>query len=165
MLCRDKCGYCTFAQPPARLDVPYLTPDQVLDIARAGAAVGCHEALFTLGERPARSSAAWLLVVSDDRHPLGWVEPERIGDREVTDADLHRGGTVARLAGSLRGALDAALSSPSRRGVIVDESGALAGTVQAHEVLTAIEETDRPERDEEDPVHGGASAVLDGATP
>ena len=123
------------------------------------------EPTITLGERPARSSAAWLLVVSDDRHPLGWVEPERIGDREVTDADLHRGGTVARLAGSLRGALDAALSSPSRRGVIVDESGALAGTVQAHEVLTAIEETDRPERDEEDPVHGGASAVLDGATP
>ena len=35
MLCRDKCGYCTFAQPPARLDTPYLTPEQVLDIARA----------------------------------------------------------------------------------------------------------------------------------
>ncbi len=52
MLCRDKCGYCTFAQPPARLDTPYLTPEQVLDIARAGAQVGCHEALFTLGERP-----------------------------------------------------------------------------------------------------------------
>ncbi|MEQ8718222.1 MAG: 5-amino-6-(D-ribitylamino)uracil--L-tyrosine 4-hydroxyphenyl transferase CofH [Acidimicrobiales bacterium] len=52
MLCRDKCGYCTFAQPPARLDAPYLTPEAVLDIARRGAAVGCHEALFTLGERP-----------------------------------------------------------------------------------------------------------------
>jgi FO synthase len=52
MLCRDKCGYCTFAQPPARLDAPFLTPDQVLAIARAGAAAGCHEALFTLGERP-----------------------------------------------------------------------------------------------------------------
>src|SRR5919106_2455582 len=52
MLCRDKCGYCTFAQPPARLDAPYLTPEQVLGIARAGAKVGCHEALFTLGERP-----------------------------------------------------------------------------------------------------------------
>ncbi|MEA3021124.1 MAG: synthase, partial [Actinomycetota bacterium] len=52
MLCRDRCGYCTFAQPPARLDAPYLTPDQVLAIARAGAAAGCHEALFTLGERP-----------------------------------------------------------------------------------------------------------------
>jgi FO synthase len=52
MLCRDKCGYCTFAQPPARLSSPYLAPDQVLAIARAGAQVGVHEALFTLGERP-----------------------------------------------------------------------------------------------------------------
>ncbi|HEV7762658.1 MAG TPA: 7,8-didemethyl-8-hydroxy-5-deazariboflavin synthase, partial [Acidimicrobiales bacterium] len=48
MLCQDKCGYCTFAQPPARLASPYLDPDQVLAIARAGAMVGCHEALFTL---------------------------------------------------------------------------------------------------------------------
>jgi FO synthase len=52
MLCRDACGYCTFAQPPARLDAPYLTPDEVLAISRRGAATGCHEALFTLGERP-----------------------------------------------------------------------------------------------------------------
>ncbi len=52
MLCRDQCGYCTFAQPPARLDAPFLTPDQVLKIARQGAKQGCHEALFTLGERP-----------------------------------------------------------------------------------------------------------------
>ncbi|NDF84060.1 MAG: 7,8-didemethyl-8-hydroxy-5-deazariboflavin synthase subunit CofH, partial [Actinobacteria bacterium] len=52
MLCRDKCGYCTFAQPPARLENPYLSPDQVLEIAKQGAKVGCHEALFTLGERP-----------------------------------------------------------------------------------------------------------------
>ena len=52
MLCRDKCGYCTFAQPPARLESPYLDAEQVLAIARAGARVGCHEALFTLGERP-----------------------------------------------------------------------------------------------------------------
>ncbi|HEX7094614.1 MAG TPA: bifunctional FO biosynthesis protein CofGH [Acidimicrobiales bacterium] len=52
MLCRDKCGYCTFAKAPARITAPYLTPDEVLDIARAGARVGCHEALFTLGERP-----------------------------------------------------------------------------------------------------------------
>ena len=51
-LCRDKCGYCTFAQPPARLDRPFLSHDDVLDIGRAGAAAGCHEALFTLGERP-----------------------------------------------------------------------------------------------------------------
>ena len=52
MLCRDRCGYCTFAQPPARLQAPYLTPEQVLRIAGDGARMGCHEALFTLGEAP-----------------------------------------------------------------------------------------------------------------
>ena len=51
-LCRDQCGYCTFAQPPARLEQPYLSPAEVLQIARRGAKHGCHEALFTLGERP-----------------------------------------------------------------------------------------------------------------
>ena len=51
-LCRDKCGYCTFAQPPARLAAPYLSPEQVLNIAAEGARAGCHEALFTLGEKP-----------------------------------------------------------------------------------------------------------------
>ena len=62
-LCRDRCGYCTFATAPARIEAPYLTPDQVLDIARSGAALGCHEALFTLGERPELRypvAAAWL---------------------------------------------------------------------------------------------------------
>jgi FO synthase len=52
MLCRDRCGYCTFAKPPARLDSPYLELDKVLEIARAGRAAGCWEALFTLGEAP-----------------------------------------------------------------------------------------------------------------
>jgi FO synthase len=51
-LCRDRCGYCTFATAPARLESAYLSPEEVLAIARAGAAAGCHEALFTLGERP-----------------------------------------------------------------------------------------------------------------
>src|SRR5438270_13891181 len=52
MLCRDRCGYCTFARPPARLRSPYLSADEVLAIARRGAEAGCHEVLFTLGERP-----------------------------------------------------------------------------------------------------------------
>ncbi|MEI7592551.1 MAG: 5-amino-6-(D-ribitylamino)uracil--L-tyrosine 4-hydroxyphenyl transferase CofH [Actinomycetes bacterium] len=63
MLCADKCGYCTFAQPPARLESPYLEASQVLAIARAGAKVGVHEALFTLGERPELrypAAAEWL---------------------------------------------------------------------------------------------------------
>ena len=51
-LCRDVCGYCTFARPPRRGERAYLTEDEVLAIARAGAAAGCTEALFTLGDKP-----------------------------------------------------------------------------------------------------------------
>ncbi|WP_116115401.1 bifunctional FO biosynthesis protein CofGH [Amycolatopsis ruanii] len=51
-LCRDRCGYCTFATVPGKLDAPFLSPDEVLEIARQGAAMGCKEALFTLGDRP-----------------------------------------------------------------------------------------------------------------
>ena len=51
-LCRDVCGYCTFARPPRRGERAYLTLDEVLEVARAGAAAGCHEALFTLGDKP-----------------------------------------------------------------------------------------------------------------
>lgn len=51
-LCRDRCHYCTFATVPHRLPAAYLSPDEVLDIARRGAAQGCKEALFTLGDRP-----------------------------------------------------------------------------------------------------------------
>jgi FO synthase len=51
-LCRDRCAYCTFVTVPGRLDSPYLSPDEVLQIARDGAALGCKEALFTLGDRP-----------------------------------------------------------------------------------------------------------------
>jgi FO synthase len=58
-LCRDSCHYCTFAQPPRRAAAAYLTPDDVLAIARAGARAGCREALFTLGDKPElRYSAA-----------------------------------------------------------------------------------------------------------
>ena len=64
MLCRDHCHYCTFAKPPARLDAPFLTPDEVVAIAAAGARAGCKEALFTLGDRP------------EDRYPeaRAWLE-------------------------------------------------------------------------------------------
>jgi FO synthase len=51
-LCRDRCGYCTFATVPHRLDSAYLEPDEVVAIAAQGAALGCKEALFTLGDRP-----------------------------------------------------------------------------------------------------------------
>jgi FO synthase len=51
-LCRDVCGYCTFAATPRHLKSPFLSPDDVLEIARAGQRAGCHEALFTLGDKP-----------------------------------------------------------------------------------------------------------------
>jgi FO synthase len=51
-LCRDRCGYCTFVTVPHRVPSPYLSPDEVVGIARRGAALGCKEALFTLGDRP-----------------------------------------------------------------------------------------------------------------
>jgi FO synthase len=51
-LCRDVCGYCTFARPPRRGERAYMSEEEVLEIARAGAAAGCREALFTLGDKP-----------------------------------------------------------------------------------------------------------------
>src|SRR5438067_5082717 len=51
-LCRDVCHYCTFAQPPRRGERAYLTIEEVLALARTGAAAGCREALFTLGDKP-----------------------------------------------------------------------------------------------------------------
>lgn len=58
MLCRDRCGYCTFAQSPAHVASAFMSTDEVLAVARAGARAGCHEALFTLGEFP------------EDRYPI-----------------------------------------------------------------------------------------------
>ncbi len=63
MLCRDRCAYCTFAKPPARLTSPYLEIAEVVAIAERGRRAGCHEALFTLGERPELrypDAEAWL---------------------------------------------------------------------------------------------------------
>ena len=51
-LCRDVCHYCTFAKTPRKLERAYMTLDEVLSVARAGAEAGCKEALFTLGDKP-----------------------------------------------------------------------------------------------------------------
>ncbi len=62
-LCRDVCHYCTFAKSPSKLEKLYLDPEDVLAIARAGQAAGCHEALFTLGDKPElrwREAREWL---------------------------------------------------------------------------------------------------------
>src|SRR5262249_42244245 len=51
-LCRDSCHYCTFATQPRRGQPAYMSPQEVLAVARAGAAAGCTEAPFTLGDKP-----------------------------------------------------------------------------------------------------------------
>jgi len=68
-LCRDRCAYCTFVTVPGRLPAPFLTPDEVLQIARDGAALGCKEALFTLGDRPEarwKQAREWLEAAGYD---------------------------------------------------------------------------------------------------
>jgi len=92
----------------------------------------------------ARARDGWLLVVDGERRPQGWLAP---GDPapgtaagvSVTPDLLHLGGTLAEAGGSLRAALDASLSSPSGRGVVVDDDGRLLGTVRAAQVLAVIE--------------------------
>jgi len=85
-LCRDRCGYCTFVTVPGRLDSPFLSPDEVLDIARRGAALGCKEALFTLGDRPEarwRQAREWLDAHGYD-DTLSYVRAMAIGVLEQT---------------------------------------------------------------------------------
>lgn len=52
MLCRDRCGYCTFAKAPANLSSPFMAIEEAISVAVAGREMGCTEALFTLGEKP-----------------------------------------------------------------------------------------------------------------
>lgn len=118
-----------------------------------GAPIPLHdEAAVPLGSSPetvARSAqGGWALVVDDGRHPLGWVRPADLSG-PVGEDDLALGGTLARRSGSLRAALDSALSSPSRRGVVVDDDGVLLGTCRAPEVVAVIEEQERPDVSDE----------------
>ncbi|HEY6739551.1 MAG TPA: ATP-binding cassette domain-containing protein, partial [Actinopolymorphaceae bacterium] len=89
------------------------------------------EPTVRLGASPEEARAlatdGWVLVVDDHRRPQGWLDV-RLHDA-VTPDDLNRAGTVAVIDGSLRGYLDAALSSPTARGVVTDTGGRLLGTV------------------------------------
>jgi FO synthase len=66
-LCRDKCGYCTFAKAPRHPDAHTMDPEEVLAVARAGRAQGCKEALFSLGEKP------------EERYALARTQLKRLG--------------------------------------------------------------------------------------
>jgi len=148
MLCRDRCGYCTFAKPPARVRSPYLSPDEVLTVARAGAAAGCHEALFTLGEAPeARYPAAraWLdqqgygstveylaAMCALVRDETGLLPHANAG--ALDDTDLARLRPVVASQGMMLETLDADLAchrgspdkTPQRRLSTLHGAGALA---------------------------------------
>jgi osmoprotectant transport system ATP-binding protein len=87
-----------------------------------------HE-LNTVGVREAGRGQGWRLVVDAHGRPRGWLAPE------ATHGTLRAGGSLHRLGGPMRTALDAALSSPSGFGVVVDGEGAVAGGVRAEEVL------------------------------
>jgi len=90
-----------------------------------------------------RARDGWTLAVDVDSRPQGWLAvgalPDSALDAEITPDSLNLGGTLTPIGGTLRAALDAALSSPSGRGVVVDEDGRFAGTVSASEVLARIE--------------------------
>src|SRR5580698_8141230 len=90
-LCRDRCGYCTFATVPHRLHSLYLEPDEVLAIAREGASMGCKEALFTLGDRPEdrwHQAREWLDAHGYD-DTLSYVRAMAIRVLEETGLLLH----------------------------------------------------------------------------
>ncbi|WP_193603376.1 hypothetical protein [Agrobacterium sp. MS2] len=80
----------------------------------------------------------WVLITDAANRPLGWVDVESTGNT-VREGDLNLSGTLAVEGSSLRQVLDAALSSPSGRGVIVRPSGELVGTVTLPDVVAAIE--------------------------
>ena len=148
MLCQDRCGYCTFAKPPARLAAPYLSLDQVLEIATEGAEAGCHEALFTLGERPELRyplAAAWLdehgfsstleylaeccrLVTAETgllaHANAGALYPAELAQLRV--AAVSQGMMLESLVGSLACHRASPDKAPARRLATLDSAGELA---------------------------------------
>jgi osmoprotectant transport system ATP-binding protein len=85
----------------------------------------------------------WVLVLDEHESPQGWLD---VGDdatrssQQITPPLLHRGGTVAAVNSTFRAVLDAALSSPTGRGVIVDEANRFAGTITAANVVRLLEQ-------------------------
>ncbi|HET6504170.1 MAG TPA: ATP-binding cassette domain-containing protein [Amycolatopsis sp.] len=92
-----------------------------------------------LGERLAGATSDWLLVVNSAGRPRGWLPPESIVDGEVREGDLVANGSLYRGGDPVRGALDAALSSPSGIGVVVADDGRVIGGVTARQLLDVIE--------------------------
>jgi osmoprotectant transport system ATP-binding protein len=93
------------------------------------------------------ADAGWLLVVDADRQPQGWVHGSGDGPPVTATAEgVVPGGSLYDVSsGSLRSALDAALSSPSGQGVAVDAGGAVVGSVRADDVLRVLDDARRDE--------------------
>jgi osmoprotectant transport system ATP-binding protein len=113
---------------------------RALGFTTAGSFQTHEEPTVRMGDPLPAQDDEWLLAVDAAGAPQGWLhlsdEPK---GGVVEDRMLYRGGTLATEGGSLRGALDACLSSPSGRGVVVDENGRLVGSTTAREVLDLIE--------------------------
>jgi osmoprotectant transport system ATP-binding protein len=94
-----------------------------------------------IGADHSDGQGSWVLVVDDEGIPHGWLDLDEqpLGTLHVEEANLYRGGTLAVQGGSLRAALDACLSSPSGRGVVVDRDGKFTGTMLLQEIVGLIE--------------------------
>jgi osmoprotectant transport system ATP-binding protein len=120
---------------------------RALGFAHAGELPLADESVVLLGDDLAtardRGREGWALVVDAESHPQGWLVVRGLAEQalpgQVTPELLNLGGTLASESGTLREVLDAALSSPSGRGVVVHDDGTFAGTVTASEVLARIE--------------------------
>lgn len=86
-----------------------------------------------------QAGTGWTLALDADNHPRGWLPPESIADGQVAESSLVPGGSLHVRGTALRGALDAALSSPAGLGVVVDEGGGYTGVVTAQQVLDLLE--------------------------
>ena len=102
-LCRDNCGYCTFAHPPRQGERAYMTPEEVLEVARAGAKAGCKEALFTLGDKP------------EKRYPEARRELEKMGFGSTIEYLVYACGLVLEETGLLPHANPGVLSEDEVR--------------------------------------------------
>ncbi|HKZ27765.1 MAG TPA: 5-amino-6-(D-ribitylamino)uracil--L-tyrosine 4-hydroxyphenyl transferase CofH, partial [Rubrobacteraceae bacterium] len=129
-LCRDNCGYCTFARAPRPGERAYLTPEEVLEVARAGAEAGCKEALFTLGDKP------------EKRYPEARRELGEMGFSSTIEYLVHVCGLVLEETGLLPHANPGVLSEEEVRalrevsvsqGIMVEQtSERLLGRDMAH---------------------------------
>ena len=148
MLCRDRCGYCTFAKAPARVAAPYLSIDDVVGLARAGAMAGCHEALFTLGEAPEDRYVAareWLAAhgyastvdylaaackaVLEETGLLPHANAGALGDPELArlrEVSASQGMMLESLATTLAAHRGAPDKAPARRLATLEAAGRLA---------------------------------------